>query len=392
MNKTWKKALAPLLAGGVLLAVGFGCGTAAPPDRPPGGEPIELTLSAALEQAESNLLAVRCREFDERIGRENDRNTLLLKLPQLIARSGPERADDLGPESRAALELATAGLSSDPNASSGEAERGRRGRVRQLLAEEVALTFFALAAAEEQWRLLESHRARLGDSTGFRRTEQELTGLINERKLELRILCGLPPGRDLRLIPPDEVAVPELGPEAARIAALAGRPELSGFAFSPPALAAAVRRLEERLPPATVNTAAARGFFCAALLLRLPRQLEIRRIEERPTPPELTALALALGVAAGIELDLESVAARRRDLVRAGEEDRLSGDDFYGRRRLIQAREALTAAAIRFRTDLGIGLFAPLPGAAAEIPTEIPAELRAAVELLAGIFGGRQAL
>jgi hypothetical protein len=390
MKKPLKKTLLPLLAGGCLLAAGFGCGVAAPPDRPPGGDRVELTLAAALVRAESNLLAVRCREFSERIGRENDRSTLLLKLPQLIARSGPERTDDLGAESRAALELATAGLFSGPNISSDEAERCRRGRVRQLLAEEVALTFFALMAAEEQLSLLESYRARLGDSTGFRRTELELTGLVNERKLELRTLCGLPPGSDLYLKRPDAIAVPELGPEEALVAALADRPEFSNCALSPPVLAAAVRRLEKRLPPATVNTAAARGFFCAALLLRLPRQLEIRRIEERPTPPELTALALGLGVAAGIELDREAVAARQRELVRAGEEERLSGDDFYGRLRLIQAREALTAAAIRFRTDLGIGCFDP-PRTPAAV-TEMPPEPVAAVELLAGIFGGPQSL
>lgn len=377
----------------LLLIVAAGCRSGGEAATAAAAADAPLTLADALDEAERHLAAVRDREFRQQIQREHENGTLMLRLSALLAAEASADRDFLRRESRAALELAIRMNLLFAREFEATDEAGRA-RTRQLLAGETAELFSLLQSTGRIAAILERHRALLGESAGFRAAEFENLEARAERQLELRTLTGRPAGSLLILSPTPPghwpIRADALLLADALPAALAQRPEFAENRHSPAALADAALALRALIPPATADSPAARGFYLAGLLLRLPRQLEIRRLEERPTTPELTLLAMALGVAAQLDIDLAAGAEAQKAATRAGEEALLLKADLSTDLAAEAAAAAAIRAAVRLRTDLGLPPDAPTPAAPPAADGAPPDELAAAIRVLGGILAGQQ--
>ncbi len=306
-----------MIAGGILLlGVLASC-------RTPGeavSQPGALTVESAAAEAEQHLAELRFDELRRTLGREHLDHKILLGLPELTVQANKSAVQSklLAPGARTAAELAMAYnvqlLTPDDAAARETGEM----RVRQNLRLETELAAEAWLALQDRLAILrEAAKSAAFPESG--RRELAATGAeAEESALLLRTLLGAEPGGGLALRRGADPGVPLWGDLL--VIALGRRPEFRDAPLPPEQLAAAVRKLAEKLPPETdPGNRTAVLLARTEFLLRFPRFYAARQLADRKMPPELRFLPLALVLDAELSLDLAAYEAARRASVEAAD-------------------------------------------------------------------------
>ncbi|MGE4563227.1 MAG: hypothetical protein AB7F32_00020 [Victivallaceae bacterium] len=353
------KCLGTIAGGLLLLGALASCRT---PDEVI-SQPGALTVESAAEEAEKNLTGLRFDEMRRMLGREHLDHKILLGLPELTGQAGKSavQAKQLAPGARATAELAMAYnvqlLTPDDAAARETGEM----RIRQNLRLETELAAEAWLSLRERLTILrEAAKSAAFPESG--RREQKATEIeFAESALLLRTLLGSETGGELTLRRGADPGVPLWGDLL--VIALVRRPEFRDAPLPAEQLAAAARKLAAKLPPETdPGNRTAVLLSRSEFLLRFPRFFAERHLADRPMPPELRFLALALVLEAELALDLTAYEAAHRASREAADSP---VKDYESALALERAKSEEKMALRRLRNTLGLTegeVSAPPPG------------------------------